>query len=71
MGTVQIDGNFIFTSIVILVNVKVFISAFSYTFLNLFFCVMSIGVYFPAYWLASYLGNYTVSGSFVHTFKDA
>ena len=53
---------------VIIVNVKVLISSYQYTFWILFFVLGSIFSFFPVFWAVCYFGNYTLQGAFYHIF---
>jgi len=49
MGEFEVQGNFIFGVIVLLVNIKLLISSFEQTFGIWFWCLGSLSLYFPAY----------------------
>lgn len=70
MGEFEVQGNFIFGVIVLLVNIKLLISSFEQTFGIWFWCLGSLSLYFPAYALQCYFGNYPSNGAFWHTFMD-
>lgn len=59
---------FVFTALVIIVNVKVLISSYQYTFWILLFVLGSIASYFPIFFLQCYWGNYPLSGAFTQIF---
>lgn len=70
MGELEIDGQFVFAALVIIVNVKVLISSYQYTFWLLFWVLGSIFSFFPVFWAVCYFGNYTFSGVFNHMFAS-
>lgn len=50
----QAAGSFVFTSIVIVVNMKILISSFEITLILLFLVIASIASYFAAFWFLTY-----------------
>lgn len=70
MGEFEVQGNFIFCVLVILVNIKLLISSFEQTFGIWFWCIGSLALFFPAYALQCAYGPYPSNGAFTHTFQD-
>lgn len=54
MGGLTLDGNFIFGALVIIVNIKVLISSYQYTFWSIFWVVLSIASFFVVFAVFSY-----------------
>jgi hypothetical protein len=68
MGGLTLDGNFIFAALVIIVNVKVLISSFQYTGLQIFFIAGSIISFFIVFTGFSYWIDTSVYGELEHTY---
>ena len=54
-GSVLTDGQFVYTCVVILVNVKILTNAHSFTFFNFFFSIGSIAYFFFEMWAVNML----------------
>lgn len=72
LGCLTMEGQFVFASIVIIVNVKVLISSYQYTFWAVFFVAASIVSFFIVF---SILTNLKMSptdlnGEFAHTYGE-
>ena len=50
LGCLSTDGNFVFAALVIIVNIKVLISSYQYTWWAVFWVVISIASFFPVFW---------------------
>ena len=53
IGGLSIEGNFIFAALVLIVNVKVLISSYQYTFWFVMTVVLSVGSFFAIFYLFS------------------
>jgi hypothetical protein len=68
LGGLTLDGNFIFGALVIIVNIKVLISSYQYTFWSVFWVVLSIGTFFGVFTMFSYLEVTSVYGELYHIY---
>ena len=68
MGGLTLDGNFIFGALVIIVNIKVLIGSYQYTFWSVFWIVLSIASFFGVFAMFSYLQTTSVYGELTHTY---
>jgi amino acid permease len=69
MGGLTLDGNFIFGAIVIIVNVKVLISSFLFTFWSVMLVVLSIVSFFSFFFTFSQIQVMSTYGEFEHTYS--
>lgn len=69
-GCLTLEGQFVFAAIVIIVNVKVLISSYQYTFWAVFFVLGSIVSFFVVFALLTNLPNSSsdLNGEFSHTY---
>lgn len=59
-----------FAAIVIIVNIKVLICSYQYTFWAILWVVLSIASYFIVFFLLSLIQNYTETGEFYHIYGE-
>jgi hypothetical protein len=69
IGGLTLDGNFIFGAIVIIVNVKVLISSFQYTFWSVMLVALSIVSFLSFYTAFSSIPAMSTYGEFEHTYS--
>jgi hypothetical protein len=68
MGCLQTDGQFIFGTIVIVVNLKVLISSYQYTLPSLVLVLLCIGSYFAIVFSLNFVPRYNMFGEFTHMY---
>jgi magnesium-transporting ATPase (P-type) len=68
IGGITLDGNFVFAAIVIIVNIKVLINSYQYTFWSIFLVFGSIASFFLFFWGLTTIQSYTLTGEFNHTY---
>jgi len=64
------DGNFTYCALVIIVNVKILVSSYEYTWQAVTLIFLSIASFFIVYYLLANLGTYQVGGEFYHMFTN-
>ena len=64
------DGNFVFCALVIIVNVKILISSYQYTWPAVTLIFLSIASFFIVYYVLCQLASYQVGGEFYHMFTS-
>lgn len=70
LGSLTLDGNFVFCALVIIVNVKILINSYQYTFPAVFLIFLSIASFFVVYYLLCTWASYQVGGEFYHMFTS-
>lgn len=70
LGCLTLDGNFVFGAIVIIVNVKILISSYQYTFWAVFWVAISIASFFLVFGILTVIhkAKSDLDGEFNHTY---
>jgi len=63
-GSLSTDGQFVFGCVVVVVNIKVLISSYQYTFWAVLFVILSVMAFYVAFAVLSMLKNYSLTGDF-------
>jgi hypothetical protein len=69
-GSLYVDGQFIFGTVVIIVNIKILINSFEYTPHFIFLVVLSIMLFFIGFWFLSSIQDYYLFGVFSHVYDQ-